>query len=135
MAYYKTEQKQMLIDFLSQHSDESFTIEEIENKMISDGINAPGLSTIYRLMPGLVTAGLVKRFSGDKKRHFLYQITGGKQCSMHLHMKCTECGKLFHMNDTFSDSILKEISASSNFSVDRGKTTLFGKCDMCNKNK
>ena len=135
MAAYKTEQKKLLIDFLSQHSGESFTIEEIEKEMLLSGINAPGLSTIYRLMPTLVEDGLVKRFPGDRKRRFLYQITNGEQCGHHLHMKCTGCGRLIHMNDTVSDALLKEITTLSNFSVDRGKTVLFGKCESCKSDK
>jgi Fur family ferric uptake transcriptional regulator len=132
LAVYKTEQKKLLIDFLKQHSEECFTIEEIAKEMSEKNETAvPGLSTIYRLMPRLVDEGLVKRFSGDSKRRFLYQIVAGEHCGMHLHMKCTECGKLLHMNDDISDTLLKEIFKASNFSVDSGKTVLFGKCDDC----
>ena len=135
MAVYRTEQKKLLIDFLKEHSNESFTIEEIVNRMSGDEkiSSAPGLSTVYRLMPKLVETGIVKRFTGDRKRRFVYQIVAGEHCGMHLHMKCVECGRLLHMNDTVSEALLKEIFNASSFSVDSGRTVLFGKCDDCKK--
>ena len=131
MNMYNTEQKKILIDFLKKHKDESFTIEEIHKRLRAFTNNVPGLSTLYRLMPKLAEEGLVKRFSEDGKRRFLYQIVGGKQCSTHLHMKCTECGKLLHMNNSLSEALLEEIQNCSKFSVDRGQTVLFGKCADC----
>jgi len=130
---YKTEQKKILIDFLKNHSEESFTIEEIEKNLINETQTPPGLSTIYRLMPKLVEEGLVKRFTGDKKRQFLYQAVVGCENKSHFHMKCTGCGKIFHMNDKLSVDLMEKILNVSNFSVDSGKTLFFGKCDVCNR--
>lgn len=135
MTGYNTEQKKILLDFLIHHKDNSFTIEEIYEHLTSLSDTAPGLSTLYRLMPKLVAEGKVKRFSGDKKRRFLYQIIGGEHCNTHLHMKCNKCGKILHMNEGVSKSLLEEIQNLSNFSVDRGKTILFGTCEECERNK
>lgn len=128
---YQTEQKKILINFLSAHSGESFTIDEIASKITNEYQSAPGLSTIYRLMPKLIHEGLVKRFGQDGSRKFLYQIVAGEHCAEHLHMKCTNCGKLLHMNDRVSNALLDEILFESSFSVDREKTVLFGKCNTC----
>ena len=135
MSKYNTGQRKMLLDFMTEHKDNSFTIEEIFSELGAYNGAAPGLSTLYRLMPELIEEGLVKRFSGDKKRRFLYQLVGGEQCGAHLHMKCTGCGKLLHMSDGVSEALLEEIKASSNFSVDRGKTVLFGECEDCRENR
>ena len=51
----------------------------------------------------------------------------------HLHMKCTECGKLLHMNNDVSKELLNEIFDLSNFSVDKETTVLYGKCKDCKK--
>lgn len=133
MSEYKTEQKKLLLDFLKHNKDQSFTVEEIEAGMIKDGISPPGISTIYRLISKLCEAGTVKKFNDTDKRKAVYQLKGGSECEEHLHMKCTECGKLLHMNNDVSKELLNEIFDLSNFSVDKETTVLFGKCKDCKK--
>ena len=131
MAEYKTAQKKMLIDFLKAHREQSFTIDEIAKLLPSEKNSAPALSTLYRLMPKLVDDGFVKKFTGDKTRRFLYQIVDEETCGKHLHMKCTGCGRLFHMNNEISENLLNEILKESHFTVDKEKNILLGKCSDC----
>lgn len=132
MASYKTEQKRLLTEFLNNNSEKSFTIEEIVREISkSEGSSAPGLSTVYRLIPKLIEEGKVRRFSGEGRRKFLYQAISGKECSRHLHLKCTECGKLFHVNNLVSEEVKREILSSSNFTVDSARTLLVGQCKEC----
>lgn len=134
MVGYQTEQKKLLIDFLLKHSEKSFTIVEIAEGLSREAAEvAPGLSTVYRLIPKLVEEGLVKRFPGNQKRRFLYQIVGGEHCAVHFHMKCTGCGKLLHMNNNLSQLLLENILNASRFRVDQGQTVLFGRCGECAK--
>lgn len=129
MAEYKTEQKKLLLEFLESNRDRSFTVEEIERGIIGLGVLPPGKSTIYRLLSKLSEAGAVNKFASE--RGALYQLKGGQECERHLHMKCTECGKILHMSDNMSRELLEEIFDSSSFSVDREKTVLLGKCEKC----
>lgn len=123
---YNTEQKRQLIDFLSQNCDHSFTIDEIAANI------SVGKSTIYRLIPALVSSGIVKRFTKDSGRRFFYQFIKCEHCTSHLHMKCVSCGKILHMDNAESDIILHDIFENSDFSVDKSQTILFGKCSDCN---
>ncbi|MBE5958174.1 MAG: Fur family transcriptional regulator [Lachnospiraceae bacterium] len=133
MAGYNTEQKKCIIQFLSDNCNASYTIEElIANLEKCDNISkAPGRSTVYRLMNKLVEEGIVKRFIKGHSRHFYYQIMESTNCHEHIHMKCTSCGKLFHMADDETTKLLNEILTSSHFTVDRDETTLYGTCDNC----
>jgi Fur family ferric uptake transcriptional regulator len=135
MAVYNTEQKKCIISFLTDHSNSSFTIEELIAKLEQcDNITkVPGRSTVYRLMNKLVDDGIVKRFVKGHSRHFNYQIVESTGCHEHIHMKCTTCGKLFHMADDETTKILNEILANSHFIVDRDETTLYGTCNSCSK--
>lgn len=123
---YNTEQKRTLLTFLSNNCDKAYTIEEI-----ASSINV-GKSTIYRLIPKLVEDGVVKRFSKDSGRRFLYQFIRCEHCSSHLHMKCVSCGKILHMDNKETETILNDIFENSDFSVDKNQTILFGKCSECN---
>lgn len=132
MASYNTEQKKLLICFLKKHSDCAFSAEDIAKGMkIEFNENAPGKSTVYRLLQKLLVEGKVKRFEKSTGRQFFYQIIDGSHCDRHLHLKCMSCGKLLHMSDDASQLVLNDVLKSNNFSVDREKTVLFGMCSQC----
>lgn len=131
MATYNTHQKEILIGFLKSRPEKQFSVEELtaELKKISD--SAPGKSTVYRLIGQLVDKGTVKRFVRGNSRQFLYQIAGTEECHHHLHLKCTECGKLLHMGHELSEQLIKNILGESEFAVTPDSTTLFGFCKDC----
>ena len=133
MATYNTSARKRILSFLKEHAQDQYTIEEIIQKM--DGEHLPGKSTVYRQMDRLVRDGLVRRAVQGESRHFLYQFSGGEDCETHLHLRCTDCGKLFHMGEKESQKILEEIRSLRNFSVDREKTVLLGRCGRCMKEK
>jgi Fur family ferric uptake transcriptional regulator len=142
MSSYQTEQKRVLLDFLTRHCDTPFTIEELVRQMELEEAQeaepeaAPGKSTVYRLMTRLVEEGTVKRFVQGNSRHFCYQIVGGEHCRHHFHLKCTKCGKLIHMNEESSEKILQQVLMGSDFEVNQEETTFFGCCkDCCQKKK
>ncbi len=136
MAEYHTQQKSVLLDYLSRHSDKTFSMESLADAMKTElGDDAPGKSTVYRLVNRLVDEGTVKQYTEQGSRHSLYQIVGGKGCHHHLHMKCTTCGKLMHMNDEQSERIIEQIFGSSEFAVNRDQTTLYGSCAECSRAK
>lgn len=133
MARYQTEQKRILLAYMKAHSDQSFTIEELCKRMKEEleFPAVPGKSTVYRLMPELVEDGLVKRFVKANSRKFLYQMVCGDHCDRHLHMRCSVCGKLYHMEDKESEELLLQVMKKHHFQIDEGKTVLFGQCESC----
>ncbi len=124
---YKTQQKNRLISFLKDNNHRAFSIEDIASEI------PVGKSTIYRIISKLSENGPVKKFANANKRGWLYQYMDCGKCNHHLHMKCTDCGKIFHMTNTASENILNNIMQDNNFSVDRTQTVLIGKCSDCNK--
>ncbi len=132
MSVYNTVQRRELMAFLEAHKQESFTVAEIEQGMINDPCVTikPSQSTLYRLIRELVESGEVRRTVKGNSRKFVYQITGGEQCSHHLHMKCVDCGMVYHMNDEESREIVEKILSCDSFAVD-SSTVLVGKCSKC----
>ncbi len=134
MAEYITEQKKTLLGFLKQHSERSFTVEEVTEgiKKMKQGIGrAPGKSTVYRLMTRFVEEGTVKRFVRGHSRRFVYQIVSCEHSDLHLHMKCMKCGKLLHLDEGLSDELMEKVKRLCNFSVNESETVLFGNCAEC----
>lgn len=130
---YQTAGKKWLLDFLQKNADTAFTIEEITARL--DGEDAPGKSTLYRLLPKLVEAGLVKQFAKENSRQFVYQAVGCAHHDDHLHLKCTDCGKILHLTHKDTHSLVHSILQNSAFAVDEKQTVLFGRCAACQKEK
>lgn len=126
MARYNTEQKKILLDFLSANSGKSYTIEEITSAL-SGKI---GKSTVYRLMTGLVEEKKVHKSAGEG-RTFLYRITADEHCRHHLHLQCKDCGKVLHLDEATSDALLMGVRCARDFLVSEEDTVLIGKCADC----
>ncbi len=131
MATYNTHQKDILLSFLKENKDTPMGIDELAEKLRLSCPSAPGKSTIYRIIGQLVEKGTVKRFVKGNSRQFLYQLAGDEECHSHLHLKCTECGRLLHMGHTLSEQLLSDILGENDFSVKVDSTTLFGCCKDC----
>ncbi len=127
MKGYQTEQKRMLLAFLQNGSALPMTIEQIAEGLARQG--GPGKSTVYRLMNQLVEEGAVRRFVRGNSRHFVYQLMP-ERCMAHLHCRCVACGRLYHLDETLSQSMSQQL-ASLGFALDAGKTMLVGTCSSC----
>lgn len=127
MRVYNTHQRKALIDFLQLNCEKTFTIEEIVSHMNSDEISQ---STAYRLMTKLVEDGLVHRSVKGNSRSFVYQYISDKKCDGHLHMKCTGCGKVYHLDHSMTAHMQDDIKSNTGFEID-SHTVLLGKCNTC----
>ena len=133
MARYNTLQRQELIDFLSDNAENQYTIDEIARELACSEHAAKtiGKSTVYRLIGQMLEEGIVRRTVKGNSRQFLYQYSGAAACSHHLHMKCRTCGKILHMDDEESKTLMELLRANSNFRLDMKETLLLGQCDRC----
>ena len=127
MKTYNTHQRKALLDFLQSNSEKAFTIEEIVRNMSENEISQ---STAYRLMTKLVEDGLVHRSVKGNSRSFVYQFINNEKCEGHLHIKCTDCGKVYHLDHGISDHMQKDIKTTTGFEIDT-HTVLLGKCNTC----
>ena len=135
MAHYQTAQKKKLTEFMTRNCEKAFSVEELclEMEKQYNKEELPGKSTVYRLIQQMEQEGTVKRMMKEHSRKFLYQIAGGEHCALHLHMKCTDCGRILHMDDDQSLRLLAEVMQKNNFHVDERHTVLVGKCGDCKK--
>ena len=134
MSSYNTEQKKLLEEFMERNNDRSFTIDEILEglcEICTYPAQLPGRSTVYRLVSRLAEEGKLRKFVKSDSRKASYQLLDNDGCDCHLHLKCVDCGKLFHMDERASDELVRRISRLSNFSVSEEATVLFGKCAVC----
>lgn len=129
---YQTQQRKILISFLVNAHGKQLTIDEIMDGLQEEGKNVPQ-SSVYRLMKKLVDEGIVRRHSKEDSRQYVYQIIESEECHSHLHLQCTECGKLVHLSHEATREARQWMQGATGFDLDQEKTYLYGKCVECKK--
>ncbi len=124
---YTTGKKYKIIDLLSSDSARSFTLEDICREILADG---RGRSTVYRIVSELVADGVLRRISDGRTRHCTYQFIGGEKCRGHLHLKCSECGRLIHLDDDISHELCDRLLSIGGFLIE-SDALIRGKCKEC----
>ncbi|MBR5452676.1 MAG: transcriptional repressor [Clostridia bacterium] len=125
---YNTTARKALIEFFKANKDKQFTSREVADHFVYSG--APGKSTVYRQLSDLCRDGIIRRYSTNGEAP-LYQYFSESCCSDHFHMKCTECGKLFHLECDEMSILADHISNTHSFSIDMRSTVLLGRCGKC----
>ena len=126
---YNTDKKNEIIAFFERNGEDTFTIEELCSLILKDG---QGKSTVYRIISGLVDEGTLRRIADVKTRRVSYQYIHKKECHEHLHLKCKDCGRLIHLDESISKTLGTKIFDSKGFVLDEG-TLLYGRCEGCIK--
>lgn len=130
---YNTERKQMILEYLKSCDDKTVTVDEIFQYLISND-KAVNITTIYRYLDRLVAENKVMVFASDDRKKSSYKYIGEDfECNEHLHLQCTDCGKVIHFNCEFMNEIVKHISKQHDFDLKCSNSILYGKCKDCQK--
>ena len=123
---YSTSQRKQLLAFLREHKDETFSAAQITAYM--EGVSR---SAVYRNLAALEAEGQITRAikSGSKER--LYRYLGARECKDHLHLACSRCGAVMHMDHPATDTLIDSVMRDSGFAVDSAATVLYGVCGRC----
>ena len=128
MKKYNTRQRQMLLDFLKEHADESFSGLEIVEKTEGSGISK---SAVYRNLSELEKEGKIRRVSKDGEHTAHFRYIDEEHCKGHIHLSCIKCGKTGHISDDAAKKIAESLIEEDGFSLDSDETVIYGICDKC----
>ena len=131
---YKTEQRMQLYHFFQNHPHEFFTVKQIEEALTATGSEI-SISAIYRNLSCLAKDGVIKKTIQKNSRETSYRYIGSSQCRDKIHMNCTVCGKIFHMDQDLAEILQAQLINRSDFLLDKNKTVLYGVCKDCQKNR
>ena len=123
---YNTQREKQILNLLSGEKEKTFTIEEICDRILTEG----GKSTVYRIVSRLTGEGILKKITDQRSRRVSYQYLGEKSCCEHLHLKCKSCERLIHLDKSASETIINLLNRSGSFSLDPTEI-LGGLCREC----
>lgn len=131
---YKTKQREYILEFLRSYGTAHITVAELVRQLQDSGTPV-GTATAYRNLEQLVEEGLVRKYTLDGKCSACYQYLESEPnstcCHEHFHLKCTRCGRLFHVSCDYLNQLGEHLLEHHGFVVDHTKTVLYGLCREC----
>ncbi|MGD1821716.1 MAG: Fur family transcriptional regulator [Pleomorphochaeta sp.] len=130
---YKTKNKEYIIDILENHLDTTLSADEILEYLKVKGKNM-NITTIYRNLEKLAKNNIVLKFPSTDGTKNYYQLRKHNYIHEdHLHLQCTECGKVIHLDCDTMQKFVEHLQKDHNFDLTCASSILFGLCEDCKK--
>ncbi len=130
---YNTKIKKSIIAIFKDNINRSLSAKEIHAGLLLNGKKAD-ISTVYRNLDTLTDSGQIIRFQDEKSEKAVYRYAGEQgSCLSHLHMKCTSCGAIFHLDCQFMNKLEGHIKAEHDFTINYGESIIYGICGECSQ--
>ncbi len=126
---YQTKQQEAVSALFAERSGECLTAEEAYRALCEAGLDV-GKTTVYRAIARLCKSGRLRRYAPHESGEAaLYQYDPCAQS--HLHIRCVHCGALEHLHCAEVDAFARHLHLHHSFSLDEGRTILYGCCEAC----
>ncbi|MDO5408825.1 MAG: transcriptional repressor [Lachnospiraceae bacterium] len=128
---YRTKNREMMLAYLKANKDRTVYVSDIHDYMKEQGVNV-NITTIYRFLDKLQEEHRILKYAVEKGESAGFQYVGeGHSCEAHLHIKCSECGRVVHLDCGFMDEIRSHLEQYHHFQLQCSGSSLFGICDEC----
>ena len=127
---YNTRQKRELLSFLRERSMQHFSVDEVVFELRDRG-ESIGRSTVYRYLELLAEQGKVRKYPGVQGVTQYQHVENAASCDEHLHMLCSRCGNLLHVDCGLMGTMTEHLMAEHGFRLDPRETLLVGVCEKC----
>ncbi len=128
---YNTKTRQLILDYLIENRRHAVSAADIVAHLEAAGGGA-NPTTVYRYLDKLAGEQRVMKYVADKGERAVYQyIDEAHHCHQHIHLKCTCCGEIFHMDCGFMDEMRHHLLEEHGFTLQCEGSVLYGLCRRC----
>ncbi len=130
---YKTRQREALTEYLQENSGRHVTVSDISEHFTGAG-EPISLATIYRFLSSMTASGIVRKYTVEGVASACYEYAGqqdGQADAGTFHLKCEQCGRLFHLRCALLKETGLHIRDEHGFRINPGRTVLYGVCGNC----
>lgn len=108
-------------------TDGHFEVEELIFRLRGKGSKV-SKATVYRTLPLLVGAGLIREvIHGEKHLHYERTHGGGR----HGHLVCVKCGRIIEFEDGALSEMEERICEENHFIPNKFLMEIYGRCRKC----
>lgn len=133
---YQTGARTELLTFFAEHPDCQWTVDELLVQLACVCRKPIAKSTLYRQLCAFCREGILQRFDGTDPQtgaptRYYQPVGEDGSCTRHFHLKCLRCGVLQHLSCDQTEILLLHLLDRHRFSVDCGRSILYGVCQTC----
>ena len=130
---YKTKARQCILNCLKQNSQTTVSATDVLEFLNNNNIYV-NLTTVYRYLNSLCKEQKINKFTDDNGQKFVYQLANtDNSCDEHIHIQCSDCGKLIHLDCEFMQDFKTHLYKNHQFSLKCKGSILYGICKDCAK--
>lgn len=128
---YRTKYRDWMQKYFAAHADEKVRARDVYEKMTAEGLSI-NLATVYRNLDRFEKENVLKghKTAGEDEKFYQY-MRPKMDCESHLHLLCSRCGKIIHLNCGFMNEISQHLMEEHGFAIDCGQSMLVGLCREC----
>ncbi len=128
---YKSKYRDWITDYFKDHADMKISAATLYHHMEKEGMKI-NLATVYRNLDKLTCDKVLSmhKTAGEDEKFYQYMLPK-MGCTQHLHLLCSQCGKIKHLNCGFMTEINGHLMADHGFALDCEKSMLVGICKDC----
>lgn len=130
---YHTKCKKDILVYTELNKEKRFSVAQLHSYLKSIGRNA-NITTIYRNLDRMTESGELLKFKDTKDDCYVYQYHEPDiDCYEHLHIQCSDCGRIVHLNHEFMKELSDYLSGTYGFDLICKESVMIGLCDKCKK--
>ena len=108
---YNTKTRQLILDYLINNRQHAVSASNILEHLEEQGAS-PNPTTVYRYLDKLAGEQRIMKYVADKGEKAVFQyVDEGRHCREHLHLKCVQCGRIYHLDCHFMDEVRAHLMA------------------------
>lgn len=128
---YNTAARSRILGFLKENKERAVNANDIL-KVLNNGGNDVNITTVYRYLDKLTESGQVMKYIAENGTRAVYQyVEDDHHCQEHLHLQCTKCGAIVHLDCSFMDEIAEHVSLEHGFKIQCRNSIIYGVCRNC----
>lgn len=130
MKTYSTKQRSTILSLFESNPEKSFTADEVCGMLTAEDTSV-NRSTVYRNLDAFVRCGSLKKEPSVEDSRNRYKYNATAHCSGHLHLACSSCNEIIHLDEEQSEALAKALKADCGFLLDNDSTVITGVCEKC----
>lgn len=127
---YSTKTSRYILEFLQNNHNTAVTASDVMLYLESLNLSV-NLTTVYRQLNRLAEQQKAVKLKGKHGKTVFQLAKKEKSCEDHIHVQCTKCGKLIHLDCHFMTELETHLESHHGFNLKCEGSILYGLCKNC----
>lgn len=131
---YQTKQRAVILNFLTANAGETYDVDSLYEALTKRGEKV-SRTTVYRMLKKLEEEKSLVSFIDTNHKRTLFRFNPHRDTTDdRIHLQCTTCGKIEHLDCSYLSSFEAHLQAEHHFKLSPTERVFPGTCEKCGGN-